>query len=210
MRVAAIVVVLIIHGVFLLLFAAHRNRLPGEEQAPSITFFVPLAEVVTQPEGALKSATTARAAHPARSKRTARAAKSPDGTAGAAPQPPANSITEPALPDWRHEMQIAANNEIEAEARRRQSPSLLAPHDFSGVKGGSTDDTKPRFAWDHAATHRVEEIPTGGLLININDRCAIAWVIFPFPFCRIGKIQSHGDLFGRMKDAPALGDSGVP
>jgi hypothetical protein len=107
-------------------------------------------------------------------------------------------------------MQIAANNEIEAEARRRQNPSLLAPHDFSGVKGGSTDDTKPRFAWDHAATHRVEEIPTGGLLININDRCAIAWVVVPFLFCRIGKIHAHGDLFGRMKDAPALGDSGVP
>lgn len=79
---------------------------------------------------------------------------------------------------------------------------MLAPHDFSGVQPGSTDDSRREFGWDHSATHRVEEIPGGGLLININERCAIAWVIFPFPVCKIGKIPPRGDLFDHMKDAP--------
>jgi hypothetical protein len=103
-------------------------------------------------------------------------------------------------------MQIAANNEVEAQERRRHTPSLLAPHDFSRVRAGSTDYSKPQFAWNHAATHRVEELPNGGLLINLNDRCAIAWVIFPFPVCKVGKIPVRGDLFQLRKDAPALGE----
>ena len=100
-------------------------------------------------------------------------------------------------------MQIAANNEVEAEERRRHKPSLLAPHDFSGVRAGNTDYSKPQFPWDHAATHRVEELPTGGLLINLNDRCSIVWVIVPFAFCKIGRSEARGDLF--QLDATALG-----
>jgi hypothetical protein len=78
---------------------------------------------------------------------------------------------------------------------------VLAPHDFSGVKPGSTDDSRERFAWDHSATHRIEEIPGGGLLVNLNDRCVIALVPFPFPMCRIGKLRANGKLFNHMKDA---------
>jgi hypothetical protein len=116
----------------------------------------------------------------------------------------------PATPDWRRELQIAANSQMEAEERKRHQPSPLAPHDFSAAKPGSTDDSKPEFGWSHAATHRVEEIPTGGLLININDRCFIAWVIFPFPLCKVGKMPARGDLFQHMKDPPALGEPELP
>jgi hypothetical protein len=105
-------------------------------------------------------------------------------------------------------MQILANNEI--EERKRHKPSPLAPHDFSRVKPGSIDYSKPQFGWSHAATHRVEEIPTGGLLINLNDRCFIAWVIFPFPLCKVGKMPARGDLFQHMKDPPALGEPELP
>ncbi len=107
-------------------------------------------------------------------------------------------------------MEIAANNAVENEERKRQKPSPLAPHDFSGVKPGSTDDSKPQFWWSHAATHRVEEIPMGGLLINVNDRCVIAWMILPMIGCRIGKIPARGDLLDHMKDTPALGAPDLP
>jgi hypothetical protein len=126
------------------------------------------------------------------------------------PDTPSGAITPTPTPDWRQEAQIAANHEIEAEERRAYKHSALAPHDFSGVRPGSTDDTRPKFAWNHAATHRIEEMRTGGLLININDRCAIAWMIFPFPVCKVGKIPARADLFDHMKDAPVLGESKVP
>ena len=205
MRVATIVVVLVIHVVFFLLFAL-RSPAPraGKEETPAMAFLL-LRDERPQPP------TTAQAAQPARPRRaTAAPAKSPAAIVTPEREPPSNAITAPAAPDWRHELQIAANNAIEAQERRRHQPSPLAPHDFSGVKPGSTDDSKPRFGWDHSATHRIEEIPTGGLLININDRCVIAWVIFPMPFCRIGKIPVRGDLFEHMQDPLAPGEPEVP
>ncbi len=80
---------------------------------------------------------------------------------------------------------------------------MLAPHDFSGVTPGSTDTSKPEFGWSHAATHRVEGA-RGALIVNINDRCAIAFVfIFPMPMCKIGRMPANGALFVHMNEPPA-------
>jgi hypothetical protein len=213
MRVATILVVLLIHVVLFILFAAPRIPVPraGQEEAPSTAFFLPPNEAYTTAEGALQPPTAAQAAHPTSPKRpTAAGAKSPGATVRPEPEPPPSAMTVPAAPDWRREMQIAANNAIEAEESKRRQSSPLAPHDFSGVKPGSTDDTRRAFGWSHAATHRVEEIPTGGLIINVNDRCFIAWVVFPLAFCRVGKIPVRGDLFQAMKPPTALGEPEVP
>lgn len=208
MRVAAIVVVLIIHVGLFVLFATLRNTLPRsdqEEEVPSMAFFLPPDEVDTTATGAPQPQTVLP--HPASPKRAAGAAvKSPGAIVRREPQPPSNAISVPPATDWRHEMQIAANNELEAEERKRHKPSLLAPHDFSQVRAGSTDYSKPQFGWSHSATHRVEEIPTGGLLINLNDRCSIAWVIFPFPVCKVGKIPVRGDLFQHVEGPVAPGE----
>lgn len=32
------------------------------------------------------------------------------------------------------------------------------------------------------------EISTGGLIVNLGDRCAIVWISLPFPICKIGKL----------------------
>jgi hypothetical protein len=212
MRVATTIVVLLIHVVLFILFAAPRIPVPraGREEAPPIAFFLPPNEADTTAEGAPQPPTAAQAAHPTSPKRpTAAGAKSPGATVRPEPEQPITSPA-PAAPDWRREMQIAANNATETEERKRRQSSPLAPHDFSGVKPGSTDDTKRAFGWSHAATHRVEEIPTGGLIINVNDRCFIAWVVFPFPFCRVGKIPVRGDLFQAMKAPTVLGEPEVP
>ena len=207
MRVVTIVVVLLIHVAFFILFAAQRSPVPraGRKEAPSMAFLL-LPDEVNTTRGAPQP-TTMHAAHPTSPKR---AAPTPKSTGAVRPEPPPDAITLPAAPDWRQELQIAANNEIEAEERKRDQPSPLAPHDFSGVKPGSTDDSKPRFGWSHAATHRVEEIPTGGLLININDRCVIVWAIFPMIGCRIGKSPARGNLLEHMRDAPEPGESKLP
>jgi hypothetical protein len=146
---------------------------------------------------------TARAAGPAAPRAPARA--------NLPPEPESSSITPTPSPDWRAEAQIAANDELEAEARKRQQPPPLAPHDFSAVKPGSSDDSKPQFGWNHARTHRVEELSGGGLLININDRCAVVVIyFFALPACKIGKMPARGDLFEHMQDVPAATGSNVP
>jgi hypothetical protein len=211
MRVAAIFVVLIIHVVLFVLFAALRIPVPraGEKEAPSTAFFLPPDAVDTTAEGAPHSPTAAQAAHPTSPKQSiAAGAKSPGAIVRPEPEWPPQPA--PAAPDWRQEMQIAANDEIEADERKRRKSSPLAPHDFSGVRPGSTDDTKRAYGWSHAATHRVEAIPSGGLLINVNDRCTVVWVVFPFPLCKVGKIPVRGDLFQDMKDPPAPGEPELP
>ena len=62
------------------------------------------------------------------------------------------------------------------------------------------------FGWDYAATHRIEVRP-GGTIMNLSDRCAIAFIPFPIPFCRIGAIPVNGNLFKHMSDPrnPVLG-----
>jgi hypothetical protein len=207
MRTATFVVVIAIHVVFLFLFAAHRSpsRPIGEAEAPTTLTFLPEPELTRVPDpGHLpKPPGTVRAARPSAPR--APAAVKP------APEPESSSITPTSAPDWRAEAKIAANDAITAEERKRQNPSPLAPHDFSGVRPGSTDYTKPQFGWNHARTHRVEELSGGGLLININDRCAVVLLfIFPFPACKIGKMPARSDLFDHMKDAPAIAQPKVP
>ncbi len=202
MRTAIFLLVLAIHVALFLVFATRPASLNLDPRAPGIAFLVPPPKPESLPaEHAIPAPTVAHdgARQGARPPQTA---QKTERAASPQTQPPDNSSTPAAAPDWRHEMQIVANNQIETAERQRRQPSVLAPHDFSKVKPGSTDDSRPEFAWDHSATHRVEEMPQGGLLININDRCAIAWVILPFPFCRIGKIPAHADLFDHMKETP--------
>jgi hypothetical protein len=183
MRAATFVVVLAIHVVFFFVFALHRSpdRQDVTEVAPAGTLM--LLQEAKPVELAAEPPVTARARR--------RAAPKVPAAVSSAPEPESESLsmTPTPVPDWRSEAQIAANDVIEAEARKRERPSPLAPHDFSRVRPGSTDDIKPQFAWNRARTQRVEELPTGGLLIHINDRCSITLVfILPFLGCKLGKL----------------------
>lgn len=69
----------------------------------------------------------------------------------------------------------------------------------------------PRFGWDYAHTHRVEQLPEGGLLINLNDRCAVVlYVVMPFPVCKIGHIPTDGGLFDHLRDRRDDRPDGLP
>jgi hypothetical protein len=201
MRKVVLVVVLAIHVGFFFLFAILRSpsQRSSEREALSIAFFLPLKETNTPSEP-----TQTRATKPKYPKRVPRLAKSPGTTAAPQPPAPSQAITQPA-PDWRRELQIAANNQLARSQAGRDEPSVLAPHDFSGVKPGSTDDSRREFGWDTSAIHRFEGFPGLGVL-QINERCAIAWmVIYIFPACKIGKMPARGNLFDQMKEAPEPG-----
>jgi hypothetical protein len=204
LRVATFVAILAVHGALLALFPAMRGPSISIETAewPTVAVFLPLNEpaLPTQPSKPDTAGSPTRRSAPS-APVAAPSATSPQVTVPREPTPQA--ITTPAAPDWRQEARIAANDVMEGEERRRRNPSPLAPHDFSSVPHGAVDVTKPQFRWSHAATHRLESLPEGGFLVNINDRCVIAVYGIPMLFCRIGKIPTHSDLFEHMADPPA-------
>jgi len=117
----------------------------------------------------------------------------PDSLAIASPPKEGDSAIHP-TPDWNAELQLAAKDAVAKELEKRK-------HDRDFAHVFPTQPKKPpQIAWDYAATHRVEALPQGGLLIHINDNCAL--LIFPLPFvaCAIGKRPANGDLFEAMHE----------
>ena len=102
---------------------------------------------------------------------------------------------EPAGVDWAHEgAEAARTRALEAEAQRDHKNDQTQPK------------PKPEFGWDRSRTHRVEAIEGGGILVHLNDRCAIVITLLAMPVCQIGKKPARGDLFEHMDDAPTPGD----
>lgn len=110
---------------------------------------------------------------------------------------PAASIPSPSLTlsptfDWYGELERAG---------RSVAPDYLKqPKDFGFPKSPPTTADYPQFDWDYARTHRVETLPQGGLVINLNDNCALLLAPFPMAICGIGKRKANGDLFRHMRD----------
>jgi hypothetical protein len=62
----------------------------------------------------------------------------------------------------------------------------------------------PHFRWSRSRTQRIERGEDGTTIVWLNDRCVL--VNFVMPFCAVGKIPAHGDLFKDLKRAAELGD----
>lgn len=109
--------------------------------------------------------------------------------------PPADkdSATAP-TPDWAQDLQLAAKNALAKELAQQRHD-----HDFAHAFPVQPK-MPPQLVWDHAATHRVESIPGGGILINLSDNCVL--LLFPLPLvgCGIGKRPANGDLFKHLND----------
>jgi hypothetical protein len=104
--------------------------------------------------------------------------------------------------DWSSETELAAEQQtrLAAESHHRALDRRGPGADLNG--GLAPGAKRPEFAWDHARIHRVEPIPGGGMLVWLNDRCVVAFlVILPFATCGVGKIEARGDLFDHMSDA---------
>jgi hypothetical protein len=118
--------------------------------------------------------------------------------------PPAedgNAIHAPI--DWASELSRAAKDATEDKAEQRAK-------DFGFPRRSPATAKAPRFEWDHAATHRVEKLASGGLMVNLNDRCVL--VFFPFPFfaCGVGTKQANGELLKHMGDSKKAQPGFVP
>ena len=98
------------------------------------------------------------------------------------------------MPDWAEELHLAAKNAVANQLAQKR-------HELDFAHAFPTLPKKPpQFAWDYAATHRIEAIPGGGMLVHLNDNCVL--ILFPLPMigCGIGKRPANGDLFEHRRD----------
>ena len=97
-------------------------------------------------------------------------------------------------PDWTAELQLVAKDAVGKELAQKR-------HELDFAHAFPLQPKKSQqFAWDYAATHRIEAIPGGGILVHLNDNCVL--IIFPLPLigCGIGKLPANGDLFEHRRD----------
>jgi hypothetical protein len=101
--------------------------------------------------------------------------------------------------------------ELERGAREATAESPVPHRDFGfpHVPAGAVPK-RPEFGWYHAGTHRVESLPEGGILVNLNDRCVMVIAPLPFAFCRWGKPPVNGTLFDHMRDVPSPEAAAAP
>lgn len=95
--------------------------------------------------------------------------------------------------DWQQAMQGEVHD---AESRSRHNGL-----NFGFPQLPAAIPAAPPFGWDYAATHRVQALPEGGVLIMLNDHCALViFVVFPIAGCKIGRIPANGQLFENVHD----------
>lgn len=198
-RVATFVAIAVIH--FALIVYVAFTRAPGlratEDSFVTHVFFLTEAEPSAEVRAAPSSTPGARRASPP--------VLSAPITLPPEPPTPETPSASPRI-DWAREAELSASRQLQNddEARRLAAPFT---HDF-GAQGPVR--AAPQFRWDHAHTNRIEPLETGGMLIWLNERCAVAVAGAVFPVCMIGKISARGDLFEHMKDAPVLGEAPRP
>jgi hypothetical protein len=122
------------------------------------------------------------------------ASSSAEPTKASAPPADESNAIHPPI-DWGAELSQAAK-------AAAADQSAQTPRDFGFPKMPAAPEKPPQFEWDYAATHRVEQVEGGGLLVHLNDQCVL--VLFPLPFmgCGIGTKPANGDLFKNMNAPP--------
>ena len=168
-------------AVLWLLMSSHQFSMKTRSGSLQLVWIVPPI-LKTTPQGRI---TTERPNNGGPRQRDDRLSASPSM---AAPANEDDNAIHP-TPDWNAELKLAAKNALSGELAKRK-------HDADFAHVFPAQPQKPaQFAWDYAATHRVETLPQGGLLINLSDNCVL--LIFPLPFvaCGIGKRPANGDLF---------------
>lgn len=119
---------------------------------------------------------------------------------GPRPDTVAQPITLPRSIERARHPPIDWSRALQGEARAQELRTPAHRLVFGSLRRSAPAPAAPEFGWDHASTHRLELLPQGGMLLNINDRCAIVIYGLIFPVCRIGRIPANGHLFDHMRD----------
>jgi hypothetical protein len=193
-RVIAIGAVLVLHVAMLALLMSGRvPRLDSYIDDTAMTLIV------------LPPAASPRVVVPERTTPVPARARESGAAPSAIPTETTPPIEERAPIDWTREAELAANHQVDAVEIERRRARGFTP----GAQSREPEVARtpaPDFAWSKAATQPIEQLPEGGTLIRLNDRCVIVIYVIPMPFCGIGEIPANGDLFEHMNDPPVIGD----
>ncbi|MDP9009473.1 MAG: hypothetical protein M3N91_12355 [Pseudomonadota bacterium] len=198
-RPAVLLLVAAIHAALLLVAARWVIRADTQREESLVFLALPDPVRARAPTESVPASQRKKPAAPDDTQLVAIPAPARQTPADTAPAP------APAPIDWNAEADLAIKQQ--AQLAMTAPPRALDQHGVGAdLNGGLGPDRKQKaeFGWDRSHTHRVEAIEGGGILIHINDRCAL--VLFPLPFagCGIGKIPVRGDLFEHMHDESAL------
>jgi hypothetical protein len=190
-RSTTLLLVAAVHG--LIFWGIWRVRAPVAQEVEtfaSVMFFVPKAA-----SQHTLAATTPGAVRGSRASRARRSLPSP-------PQQPqraesATAITLPATPsariDWSGQLAGIAQAELDKEAKARtQLSALTRRFELQPDPRNPGPATASTFRWYQAGIHHIDTRGSLPVLV-LNDHCVM--LMFIIPFCRIGHIESHGDLF---------------
>ena len=201
-RITAFLFVVLAHAALIAWIATARRTLPSAEEREqrSVLVFLPdKTRLEPEPQSAAERASREPRLLPipVRPPEPLRIAPSPE------PSTPRESQAPPPV-DWHQQAGISA---------RHQTDEMIHSEEATGAGPGGTAvqpanprRPKPEFHGDRAHTHRVEAIEGGGILVRLNERCALVITLLAVPVCQVGKIPARGDLFEHMADAPQAGD----
>jgi hypothetical protein len=185
-RSTMLLVVAAVHGLILWGIGAVRTPVAKEvETFASLMFFIPETASLRS-----SAATSPRALRPNRARPSLPASLPQSTESDTITTPPA---TPRARIDWSAQLEGIARDEVDKEETARKQLRALTrgyevdpdPRDLPHTPAGT-------FRWYEAGIHRID---TRGQLpvLVLNDHCVM--LMFILPFCRIGHIESHGDLF---------------
>ena len=183
--------ILTVHAGFILLAQRGLIHVRGNTEQPLLIFSVTRPPQPVVPPRPPLAATRARAR----------------SASPVAPRAPGtdNALEATILPrspldiDWSAEAALAAQHQTELATAA--GPRSLDDHHGRKPRAGLNSGGPEQFAWDYAATHRVET-SQGVPIIHLGDRCVVGFLlILPFFGCGFGaEIPANGDLFKHMHD----------
>jgi hypothetical protein len=229
MRVAIFVAVVAAHIALLWFFPSLRRVVlsSGEDEPPITAIFPPVpSNQIASSEPPSQSASRAEESVSQTRQQQLRRAAGRSGTPEAAAtseieatpdvtaMPGSDSQQSPLLeppsshPDWRAQAEATARTSaksiVAAEDDAARKVAALTAR-FKPLPGPRVRG--PEFGWDYAATHRITHVPGGGLVVALNDRCAILIFLIPMIGCSVGpKPPANGDLFKYMHKPVKFGD----
>jgi hypothetical protein len=187
-RSATLLLVAAAHG--LVVWGIWQMRAPVDKEVEtfaSVMFFVP-----QPPSHRAPSASTSPARSAIRPKQSIPAPVSQ-------PQPAESgtAITLPAAPssriDWSAQLEATARAELDQEDKaRKQLRALTRKFELEPDPRNPGRAPASTFHWYEAGIHHIDTRGSLPVLV-LNDHCAL--LLFIIPACRIGHIESRGDLF---------------
>jgi hypothetical protein len=214
-RVITIVAVVAAHVVLLAMLVLQRQTRARSLESASLVWLAltdePAKDLSVTPaapaaENVATSAAIASRPQPPDDREKRAQSREPSTQAGVLPdaQPAIPGTTTTSI-DWYGTLDVSVAATIAAANDRVRRDRAFEPKRTPGLaEGPRWVRPPPHFRWSRSRTQRIERGEDGTTIVWLNDRCVL--VNFVLPFCAVGEIPAHGDLFKDLKHAAEFGD----